>query len=133
GTVNINDPHQLVGVVGYDPSLEMVVFHDDVNNSKNYNYSVVAVSGTNTKGQARTVNTSSATELPFDIGTINDLKVSNENIYFNDEIQFEWSSANIKYGSTMDYELQYSYDQENWYTDTTGRLRFTGSVYRYTI
>lgn len=134
GTVDIDDPNQLVGVVGYDRLIDMVAFNDVVDNSKSYNYAVVSVSGTNTKGEAFYFDTDELGEIPFEFAEMPEIKLSEDNeYYFGSNISFEWEPALVFYGSNLVYEMEYSFDQFSWNKETSGRLRFTGSKYTYSI
>ena len=129
--VDINDPEQLVGVVGLDKSLGMMNFEDNVDNTKNYNYAVVAVSGTNTLGEAYTLNTQNLDEeLPIEFAIMNDIAYSGT-LYPGENFRIFWKAATQFAGTEIEYEFQYSYNQVDWYEDVSGTLRKSGDTYSY--
>jgi hypothetical protein len=132
GTVNHNDPSQLIGVVGVSPTNNLAVIDDKVDSNLDYNYAIVPLSGTNHKGDPFIFNTK--TSRPVD--PIPDFAIM-ENIWLtgpvlrNQEFSIKWNKGIVNIGSDLVYELQTSSNQLIWTTVTDGRLTTSQNVYSY--
>lgn len=130
--VDVNDPTQLLGVVGANKDGK-VIFVDETNTNINYNYSIVAVSGTNTKSTQTVVNTSSATdEIDLTIGEIENLNVSGT-VFPGKNVQISFRIATVYFGSDLQYDLRYSYDGINWIIVPESEFRRSGNSYSYQL
>lgn len=130
GTVDINNPDQLVDVVGVNENGDNI-FVDKINTTKNYNYAIVAVSGTNTTGVPTTVNTSNATTtVDFTIANQPQISISGK-VFPDERIQIFFNDVMVFAGSNLTYELALSYDQSDWTVIKHENLRKSGIRYTY--
>lgn len=125
GIVDINDPMQLVGVVGYNNSVNKVLFQDIADVTKTYNYAVVSVSGTNTKGLPLLKSTTDDESISYDAFEMSDIYLEGP-LQIGKDYQVKWMDAEVIAGSKVEYVLQYSTDLVTWNEVTEGRLRITG-------
>lgn len=128
--VDINNPHQLVGIVGVNPLFNRVVFEDYIDTSKDYQYAVVSVSGTNTTSEPLYFDTTKLVEkVDFPFASFADIYFTGT-LFPNNKYQVCFKSAQVFAGSPLKYTLYYSYNQENWY-EVKERIRESGSIYTY--
>ncbi|HHU55348.1 MAG TPA: family 10 glycosylhydrolase [Acholeplasmataceae bacterium] len=128
GIVDINDPRQLVGVVGENKQFDLVIFSDKADITKDYNYAVVSVSGTNTKGEAYFLDTKTLDDgVNFPFASFDDIYFTGK-LYPNNSYQIRFREAKVYAGSPLEYTLYYSHDQENWFK-VEGKLIQSGTSY----
>jgi len=130
GEVDITDPNQLVKVIGNSTLFDLVIADDsdNIDVNRDYNYAVVSISGTNTKGEAKYLDTKNPSDrLNVDFAVINDPYFSSNvipgerfTVYFNEGI--------VLAGGELSYELYYSYNQKDWYLSEE-RITRSGTSY----
>lgn len=132
GEVDVNNPHQIVDIVGSNQFGE-VIFTDKVTSNINYNYAIVAVSGTNTTGEPVYVNTvNPSATIDFHFATLANLTV-NGTVFPGLKIQIIFEDATVFAGSKLTYELELSTDQTNWVKISHSELRKTGYTYSHRL
>lgn len=127
-SVDVNNPTQLVGLVGPNRNND-VIFEDTISNAEDYQYAVVAVSGTGHTGLQTVASTTSAVEMvPFSIGDFDNFSVSGT-VFPNERLTVSFGEANLYAGEAFTYQVFYSYNQEQWFLLDENPLRRSGSLY----
>jgi uncharacterized lipoprotein YddW (UPF0748 family) len=129
GDVDVNDPTQQVGLVGKNANND-IIYVDKVDTSKNYNYAIVAVSGTSSLSEPTLIDSKTITDVDFKIGEFDDLIVSGK-IFPNERVIINFYEANLYAGNPLTYELQYTLDNENWIVVQPSAVRISGNRYSY--
>jgi len=127
-TIDINNPNQLVGVVGYNSSIDYVVFNDETVNTKDYQYAIVSVSGTGIKSEGFIVSTDNLdSQVDFPFATFGNLYLTGT-LFPNYSYQLRFTEAQVLVGDPLTYEVYYSYDQTNWVLSDK-QIRKSGNAY----
>lgn len=130
GNIDVNDQSQIVGIVGRKIE-DIAIFSDVVDNTKTYNYGILPLSQTNTRGEELIVNTKDTSQqVDFPIGELGSVKVSDA-VVSGKTFQISFAKTDAYIGEEFTYTLRYSYDNINWESVAENKLRKSGNNFIY--
>ena len=132
GTVNVSDPNQLVDMVGINENGDNI-FIDKVDTTVDYNYAIVAISGSNDVSEPTYVNTTNAgSQVDFTFASLANMRIIGT-VYPNQMVQIGFADAIVYAGSNLTYELELSTNKIDWIKIKHNELRKSGYEYTYRL
>ena len=127
-TVDVNDPTQVVGIVGKN-SHNDVLFEDVIDNTLTYQYAIVALSGTGHTSSPLIQSTTQLVTSPnFTVGDFQNISLSGT-VFPSETIQLSFQEAVHYAGNPFTYTVVYSKNGVDWLTVTESSLRKSGTSY----